>query len=165
VNDIAHNITMGGVVTEEQTISHAQYLKLVYSQTGTLYDLLPNAPRSSTSTTSITPATSHAANGVISTFHAQPHFTSSNNAKPSSSNVQNALSNTPPTGKTYEVNAVQSTPAGKNKSRKGKGKNKEDKNTSQEERTKTPPIDDRDKRKPRYPCLICGDDHYTKDCP
>jgi hypothetical protein len=19
--------------------------------------------------------------------------------------------------------------------------------------------------KPRYPCLICGDDHYTKDCP
>jgi hypothetical protein len=58
-----------------------------------------------------------------------------------------------------------STPAGKNKSKKGKGKNKEDKNTPQVERTKTPPVDDRDKRKPRYPCLICGDDHYTKDCP
>ena len=27
------------------------------------------------------------------------------------------------------------------------------------------PIDNKDKRKPRYPCLICGDDHYTKDCP
>jgi hypothetical protein len=25
--------------------------------------------------------------------------------------------------------------------------------------------DEKDKRKPRYPCLICGDDHYTKDCP
>jgi hypothetical protein len=71
-----------------------------------------------------------------------------NNPKPASSNVQNAPSPTPPTGKTSEVNVVQSTPAGKNKSRKGKGKNKEDKNNSQAERTKTPPVDDRDKCKP-----------------
>jgi hypothetical protein len=75
------------------------------------------------------------------------------------------LSPTPPTGKTSEVNAVQSTPAGKNKSKKGRGKNKEGKNNSQAEQTKTTPVDDRDKRKPRYPCLICGDDHYMKDCP
>jgi hypothetical protein len=27
------------------------------------------------------------------------------------------------------------------------------------------PVDDKDKHKPRYPCLICGDDHYTKYCP
>jgi hypothetical protein len=85
---------------------------------------------------------------VIGTFHAQPHSASNTNPKPSSSNVQNALSPTPPTGMTSEVNAVQSTPAGKNKSRKGKGKNKEDKNTLQAEKTKTLPIDDRDKRKP-----------------
>jgi hypothetical protein len=63
------------------------------------------------------------------------------------------------------VNSVQSTPAGKNKSKKGKGKNKEDKNNPQSEKAKTQPVDDKDKRKPRYPCLICGDDHYTKDCP
>jgi hypothetical protein len=75
------------------------------------------------------------------------------------------LSPAPPTGKTSEVNAVQSTPAGKNKSKKGRGKNKEDKNTSQAERAKTTLVDDRDKCKPRYPCLICGDDHYMKDCP
>jgi hypothetical protein len=102
---------------------------------------------------------------VIGTFHAQPNFSSSNNPKPTSSNVQNAPSPIPPTGKTSKVNAVQSTPAGKNKSKKGKRKNKEDKNTSHTERTKTPPVDDRDKHKPRYPCLICGDDHYMKDCP
>lgn len=36
---------MGGAVTEEQAISHAQYLDLVYSQSGTLYDLIPHAPR------------------------------------------------------------------------------------------------------------------------
>jgi len=167
VNDISRDITMGGVVTEEQAISRAQYLDLVYSQTGTLYDLLPNAPHPSTSATSTTPAASHAVDDVIGTFHAQPHSvqTSSNKPKPISSNVQNAPSPTPPTGKTSELNAVQSTPSGKNKSRKGKGKNKEDKNTSQAEKTKTLPVDDRDKRKPRYLCLICGDDHYTKDCP
>ena len=38
---------MGGVVTEEKDISQAQYLDLVYSQSGTLYDLIPQAPRPS----------------------------------------------------------------------------------------------------------------------
>jgi hypothetical protein len=36
VNDIGRDIAMGGVVMEEQAISRAQYLDLVYSQTGTL---------------------------------------------------------------------------------------------------------------------------------
>jgi hypothetical protein len=167
VNDIAHDISMGGVVTEEQAISHAQYLDLVYSQTGSLYDLLPDAPRPSTTATSTTPASSHAADGVIGTFHAQPHSAqaSINNPKSIASNIQNALSPTPLAGKTSEVKSVQSTPTGKNKSKKGKGENKEDKNNPQSEKTKTQPVDDKDKRKHRYPCLICGDDHYTKDCP
>ena len=42
---IARDVAMGAVVTEEQAISHAQYLDLVYSQLGTLYALIPNAPR------------------------------------------------------------------------------------------------------------------------
>jgi hypothetical protein len=154
VNDIDRDITMGGVVTEEQAISRAQYLHLVYSQTGTLYDLLLDLPRPSTSTTSTTPAASHAVDGVIGTFQAQPHSTSSTNPKPASSNVQNALSPTPPTENTSEVNAFQSIPVGKNKSKKGRGKNKEDKNTSQAERTKTTPADDLDKHKPRYPVVM-----------
>jgi hypothetical protein len=167
MNDIAHDIAMGGVVTKEQAISRAQYLNLIYSETGTLYDLLPDAPHPSTSSTSTIHASSLAADGVIGTFHTQPHSvqTSSNNPKSISSNVQNALSPTPPTSKTSKVNSIQYTSAGKNKSKKGKGKNKEDKNNPQSEETKTPPVDDRDKHKPRYPCLICGDDHYTKDRP
>ena len=134
---------------------------------GTLYDLLPNAPHPSTSTTSTTPTASHVAGSVIGTFHAQPHSiqTSSNNPKSISSNVQNALSPTPPANKTFEVKSVQSTPARKNKSKRGKGKNKEDKHNPQSEKTKIQPVDDKDKRKPWYPYLICGDDHYTKDCP
>jgi hypothetical protein len=85
---------------------------------------------------------------VVGTAQAQPHSVSSANPKSTSSNVQNALSPTPPTDKTSEVNAFQSTPAGKNKSKKGRGKNKEGKNTPQAEQTKTTPVDDRDKRKP-----------------
>jgi hypothetical protein len=51
VNEISHDISMGGVVTEEQATSRAQYLDLVYSQTSTLYDLLLDAPHPSTTTT------------------------------------------------------------------------------------------------------------------
>jgi hypothetical protein len=36
IGPIAHDVAMGDVVTEEQAISHAQYLDLVYSQMGTL---------------------------------------------------------------------------------------------------------------------------------
>jgi hypothetical protein len=82
---------------------------------------------------------------VIGSTQAQPHSASSTNLKSTSSNVQNALSPTPPTEKTSEVNAFQSTPAGKNKSKKGKGKNKEGKNTPRVEQTKNTPVDDWDK--------------------
>jgi hypothetical protein len=165
VNEIGKDITISGVVTEERAIICAQYLDLIYSQMGTLYDFLPELPRPGTSNTSTTPAASHATDGVIGTTHAHSHSISSTTPKYTYSNVQNAPSPTTPAGKTSEVNTVQSTPTGKNKSKKGRGKNKKGKNNNQTEQTKTPPIEDRDKHKPRYPFFICGDDHYTKDCP
>jgi hypothetical protein len=90
LNEIGKEISMGGVVTEEQAISRAQYLDLVYSQTGTLYDLLPELPRPNASITSTTLAASHADDGVIGTAQAQSHSTPSINPKSPSSNVQNA---------------------------------------------------------------------------
>ena len=45
---IAQDVAMGSAVTEEQDISWAQYLDLVYSQFETLYDLILQAPRPST---------------------------------------------------------------------------------------------------------------------
>jgi hypothetical protein len=39
---------------------------------GTLYDLLPDAPRPSSTTTSTTLESSHVVEGVIGNFHAQP---------------------------------------------------------------------------------------------
>ena len=44
---IVRDVAMGSVVTEEQDISPTQYLYLVYSQSKTLYDLIPQAPRPS----------------------------------------------------------------------------------------------------------------------
>jgi hypothetical protein len=102
---------------------------------------------------------------VIGTAQAQSHSVSRTNPKSTTSNVQNAPSLATSTGKTYEVNAVQSTPIGKNKSKKERGKNKESKNNNQTKQPKNTPVEDRDKHKPRYPFLICGDDHYMKDCP
>jgi hypothetical protein len=69
IGPIAHDISMGGVSTEEQVISRAQYLDLVYSQTGTLYDLILDAPHPYTNPTPTPPMASHAVDGVIDTFH------------------------------------------------------------------------------------------------
>ena len=41
---IAQDVAMGGVVTEDKSISWAQYLDLVYSQSEMLYELIPQAP-------------------------------------------------------------------------------------------------------------------------
>jgi hypothetical protein len=148
VNQISRDIAMGGVVIEEQAISRAQYLDLVYSQTGTLYVLLPDAPRPYTTTISTTPVASHVVDGVIGTFYAQNKSAHASHTNPKShaSYVQTALTPTPLTGKTSEVNVVQSTPTGRNKSKKGKGRNKEDKNNNPpSDKTKTPPVDDKEK--------------------
>lgn len=82
---------------------------------------------------------------MIGTGQAQSHSVSSTTPKSASSNVQNAPSPATPTGKASEVNVVQSTLAGKNKSKKGRGKNKEGKNNTQAEQPKTTPVEDRDK--------------------
>jgi hypothetical protein len=169
IGPIGHDVAMGGVVTEEQAISRAQYLDLIYSQIGTLYDLIPHALRPSTNPTPTPPTTSHVVDGVIGTFHAETQSTHVGHANPKSNNynAQNTHAPTPSTNKTVEVDFFQSTPTGKNQNKKkGKGKNKEDKNNNpQSDKSKMQTVDEKDKRNHHYPFLICGDDHYTKYCP
>jgi hypothetical protein len=71
IGPISHDVSMGGVITEEQVISHGQYLDLVYLKMGTLYDLIPDAPRPSMTPNLTPPVASHAIDGVIGTFHAE----------------------------------------------------------------------------------------------
>lgn len=64
--------TKGGVVIEEQLIAHAQYLDLIYTQFGTLYDKIPNASQPSF-TVPPPPSSndSHAGDSVIGSLSTQ----------------------------------------------------------------------------------------------
>ena len=57
-----------------------------------------------------------------------------------------------------EVNQVQSSSASCGKNKNTKSSNKQEKSQDQTSETKS-------SRKAKYPCLICGEDHFTKDCP
>jgi hypothetical protein len=150
---IAHDVAMGGVVTEEETIAWAQYLDLVYSQSGTLYDFLPNASRASTDPSK--PSSSSHADGVIGSVKTQ--YTSQSTT----------LSSTSPQTQISKVNAVQSAPSQQSGGKK-KTKNKS-KNTNNNEQPKnqvqTPTTEKQPQRKLKFPCIICGDDHYTRESP
>ncbi len=62
------------------------------------------------------------------------------------------------------MNALQS-------SQQSRGKKKANKNKNKKADTQEPPKaqelapEPKEKRKAKYPCMICADDHYTKDCP
>jgi hypothetical protein len=108
IGPIARDVSMGGVVTKEQVISHAQYLDLVYSQTGTLYDLIPGAPHPSTNPTPTPPIVFHVVDGVIGTFHTETQSKQASHSNPKSTtyNVQNVTPPTPSPNKTSKVNMV-----------------------------------------------------------
>ena len=41
---ITEDVAKGGVVTKVKVIARAQYLDLIYTQSGMLYEKIPNAP-------------------------------------------------------------------------------------------------------------------------
>jgi hypothetical protein len=142
---IARDVTMGGAVTEEQAIAQDQYLDLVYSQSSTLYDLLLNVAQANIDP-SKSSSSSHA-DGVIGSIK-------SKSTTPSSTSPQTQIS---------EVNAVQSAPSQQFKGKK-KTKNKS-KNNNEQPKNQTPTTEKQPQWKLKFPCIICGDYHYTRDCP
>ena len=91
---------MGGAVTEEKAISWAQYLDLDYSQSGTLYDLIPQAPFPNIDPDK--PPVETPVDGIVGSI--QPLSA----AKPAKQ--PNASDTTPLTPKVFaEVNSIQST--------------------------------------------------------
>lgn len=113
---------MGGCVTKEQDIARAQYLDLAYSQSGTLYELLPNAPRPSFDPVALkSPVVPHV-DGVIGSISQDPAKTSSKQKSILNATPNNSSRNPPGPGKTLEVHAIQFTAM--DKSLKGKKKEK-----------------------------------------
>ena len=105
---------MGGDVTEEQAISHAQYLDLVYSKSRTLYDIIHQAP--SPSMDPAKPAAKIPIDGVIGSIQPPSMVKPAKQPNPSTPAPSNPTVST-------EVNTIQSMQSSGNK-KKGKGKNK-----------------------------------------
>ena len=150
---------MGACLNEEQAIVHAQYPDLVYPQSDMLYDILIDASQLGTSKALPTLAV----DGVIGSMSQNSRKSSNGKQKFNSSN-NSALPTPPDSGKTTEVNVVQGNPMEKASKRKMKGKVKSKPDAPKPESSKSR-TDDGSQRKPKYPCLICEGDHYTKDCP
>ena len=91
---------MGVVVTKEQAIRRAQYLDLVYSQYGTLYDLIPLAPRPNTDPAE--PPTKTHVDGVVGTI--QPSSIEKPGKPQSASTTTSSIPMV-----SSEVNAIQSS--------------------------------------------------------
>jgi len=103
---ITEDVAKGEVVTEEQAITCAQYLDLIYTQSGMLYDKIPDAPRP---TFTVTPPPkssrdSHANDGMIGSSSTQTV------RGPSSQNLAISNQNANPLEKTLasEINVIQS---------------------------------------------------------
>lgn len=65
---------MGAFFTEEHVISRSQYLDLVYSQLGTMYDLIPNGPRPMNDPSK--PLTKPPMDGLVGSIKAHPAYKS-----------------------------------------------------------------------------------------
>lgn len=128
VNKIATNVAMGGCVTEDQDIARAEYLDLVYSQSGTLYEMFLDAPRPSSDPTTSKSPDVPPVDGVIGSVSQTSTKTSSKQKSVSEigSNNPSKISSNP--SKTSEGHVVQSTVADKASKckKKCKGKAKTD---------------------------------------
>ena len=78
---ITEDVEKGGIVIEEKVITCAQYLDLIYTQSGTLYEKIPNATRSNFN---VPPQIkdSHAGDSLICT--ANTHHTTASDPAPTS---------------------------------------------------------------------------------
>ena len=75
------------------------------------------------------------------------------------------LSSTSPQTQISEVNAIQYAPSQQSRGKK-KTKNKSKNNNEQpKNQAQTSITNKKTQRKLKFPCIICGDDHYTQYCP
>jgi hypothetical protein len=130
---------MGGVVTEEEAIARAQYLDLVYSQSTTLHELIPNATCATNDPSK--PSSSLHADGVIGSIKTQS-TSQSIGVAPQSTSTSTPSSTAPYTSshtQISEVNVVQSAPSQQTGGNK-KAKNKRKKNNKNEQpKAQNPP--------------------------
>lgn len=153
---ITKDVVKGGVVTKEKVIYRNQYLDLIYTQSGTLYDKISNTPRPDF-TVPPPPSSkdSHAGDGVIGSSSTQMTGRPSDETLAISNQTSNASDNT----LASKIIFV-SSDKGKNEMqprRKKKGKNKKKQNNPPKEKSSD---SSSSARKPRYPYLIYNDENF-----
>ena len=130
---------MGCAITEDEAISWAQYLDLVYSPSETLYDLIPQAPRPSTDPTK--PPAETPIDGIVGSIQSPSIVKPAKQTQPT----------TPSTPKvSTKVNYIQSTQTSGNNKKKDKNRNK---NPGNQSKTPRPTNSDNDKGNYDHPSL------------
>lgn len=122
---IDHDIAMGGAITKEQAISRAQYLDLVYSQSSTLYDLIPHDPFPTYDPSK--PSEAHT-DGIIGSLKSPSKKQSSIQPSNLATTSKAPTKSTPTPSKTFDISAVPTTPNKNSQQSRGKNKKKRKKN-------------------------------------
>jgi hypothetical protein len=159
-----------GVFNEEESILRAQQFDLIYAQSGMLYHLLPDAPR-----TSLDPRQTLGphADGIVgsdnvksidSTMKSARGPASSGSSKPTlSADVHSMQSSKNPNGDQQlygnKRKGQNNRKGGNNNNNKPKDKDNNGKHNDNAKEGK------KEKRKVKFPCKLCTDDHLTHLCP
>ena len=104
--------------------------------------------------------------GIICLVSQTSHKSSPPNNGKKKPNPSNDYTSQPThnSGKTTKVIVIQTNLTDKTSKGKKKGKGKAKADTPKLDPSK-PRVDDGSQCKPKYPCLICDKEHYTKDYP
>ena len=134
---------------------------MIYTQSGTLYDKIPDAPRPEFSVPPPPKSKkdSHAGNGVNGTSSTQTTKAPSGKALAVSSQKANdkLLAS--------EANVVSSNKGKEPKQPGGKKKRKRKKKKHDDSSPKKYSSNPSGQKKPGHPCFICDEDNWMKDCP
>jgi hypothetical protein len=165
VPQLFKDVVTSGVFSKEDAIMRAQQFELIYSQSGLFYNILPDAPRSILDKTRQRDGPH--ANGIVGS--AQTKLVEQLTKQLQQLSIQHSTASQTTTlaalpTQMSEVHSMQTTnpkatqhPEGKKKQqKKGKGE-KNPTDTAGEGTT--------EKRKARYPCNLCAEDHLTHLCP
>jgi hypothetical protein len=165
VPQLSKDVATSGVFSKEDAIMRAQQFELIYSQSGLLYNILPDAPRSILDKTR--QRSRPHADGIVGSAQTKPAEKLKKQLQQLS--IQHSVASqttalaTPPT-QTSEVHFVQMTNPKANQQLEGKKKqckkSKGDKKPNDNAGKGTT-----EKRKARYPCNLCVEDHPTHLCP
>ena len=153
---------MSRAETEEQAIRCAQLLDLIYSQAGTLYTIIPHAPRSSNENNRLAPRP-HADDmvGFVSSTTATQLVGQLGQLVLSDDPTQEAPATTTTIASTQssKVNSVQTVKSSQPLGNKKKNNNHRKKNTSTEQTEQTNFESNvggsKGKGKFKYPCMVC----------